>query len=440
MCRNNAAAAVMRACFDTAHHNAELTIQAIELLADCDRKRGAAVIAEHAISDFPSDPRLHAYAGMLEMELGGFERPREHYLYALKHASQAGEWHVPTGLALMQRYRDTEHPDFARFRDCLKCDGLSDKGRSTLLFALAKAHDDIGDYEQAAEYSHRANKIAHSISHWSRKHWRRAVHARLNVKPLHCGLEPQADFIPIFVIGMPRSGTTLVAELLTRLPLVCNRGESPWLAMLAQKPDLIGDSDSSALRRAAAEYVAQLRQDDSQTARWFIDKQPLNLRYVDLMLALFPAARIIYCRRNARDNAPSLWMQSFVEEAQGYAYDSADIELVMHDCERLMVQWRKMYTDPIREVCYEQLVDAPVPVINELAAWIGLPAAEVHAATGQTSAAISTASVWQARQPVYVRSAGRWKNYSPFLPELLKFNAANPGLDTSQRRSNGNSM
>ncbi|MGH8192439.1 MAG: sulfotransferase [Rhodanobacteraceae bacterium] len=420
-CRSSAAAAVMRACFEHARHNAELAIQAIELLDDCNRKRDAAAIAEHAIVTDPDDPRLHAYAGMLEIQLGEFERARDHYLYALQHASQACEWHVPTGLALMQRYRDAEHPDFARFRDCLQRQDLSGKARSNLLFALAKAHDDIGDYAGAAEYSRHANALAHTLTTWSRKHWRRAVEAQLAVRPIRQRLESLAGFVPVFIVGVPRSGTTLVAELLARRPRVCNRGESPWLARLAQQPDLTGDSKHTALQRAAATYAAQLRQDDADDARWFIDKQPLNFRYVDLIFGLFPNARIIHCRRNERDNALSLWMQSFVEDVQGYAYDFSDIALVMHDCARLMTRWRDTHAGSMRPVRYEQLVAAPEATIAELAAWLELPPLDLRATPATASTSISTGSLWQARQRVYASSAGRWNNYAPYLPELLEF-------------------
>ena len=422
-CRSDAAAAVMCGCFEHAHHAATLAIQAIELLHASGRERDASTIAERAIQADPDDPRLHAYAGMLDIQLGEFQRARTHYLFALEHAPQACEWHLPHGLALMQRYGDAQHPDFARFRDCLERDDLSDKARSTVLFALAKAHDDIGDFRQAAAYSRQANTLAHDLTQWSRKQWRRGVESRLDTHPIASGLEPQADFVPIFVVGIPRSGTTLLAELLARRPRICNRGESPWLAALAQQTDLVGKPDVASLRRAARTYAAQLQQDDTQAMHWYIDKQPLNFRYVDLMLALFPNAKVIHCRRNPRDTALSLWMQSFHEEVQGYAYDFDDIALVMHDCERLMARWRKLHGDSIREASYEQLVASPETVITELATWLELPPPEPSATAGSPASGIGTASVWQARQPVYARSAGRWKNYLPYLPELSRFSA-----------------
>ena len=416
--RMHAAATVMRVCFASGRHDAELAIRAIELLDDCGRKRDAAAIAEDALAADPEDVRLHAYAGMLELQTGEFARAREHYRIVLERSPQACEWNAPHGLASAQRYTSDGHPDFALLRACLARDDLSDKARATLLFALAKAHDDVGDYARAAEYLRGANALAHALAAWSRKSWRRAVESRLGARPLAGHLEPVA-WTPVFIVGMPRSGTTLVAELLARHPQVCNRGELPWLANLAQQPALAANPARAVLERTAGTYAAQLRQDDSD-AGWFIDKQPLNFRYVGLMLALWPHAKIIYCRRNARDTALSLWSQSFLEAVQGYAYDFADIAVVMRDCERLMAHWGKTHAASIREVRYEQLAIEPDATIAALAAWLGLPSLAAPAA-GSDSASISTASLWQARQPVYTRSVGRWRNYAPYVPELLTF-------------------
>ena len=116
--RGHAAAQVLRACVGQAFHGPELAIQAIELLDEVDRKADAAAIAESALAGTPEDPRLHAYAGMLKLQLGDFDGARTHYRYALEHSPQACEWHAPLGLASAQRYTNPTHPDFALFDDC----------------------------------------------------------------------------------------------------------------------------------------------------------------------------------------------------------------------------------------------------------------------------------------------------------------------------------
>ncbi|HET8941933.1 MAG TPA: sulfotransferase [Rudaea sp.] len=418
--RTSAAGAVLRACFAETSIDPEQAIVAIELLDDCGRKADAAAIADAAIAAHSDDARLHAYAGMLEIQLAQFDSARKHFLFVLDHSDQACEWNIPIGLSSAQRYANNQHPDFVIFRNCLARSDLSSKARSTLLFAIAKAHDDIGDFAAAANFLREANALAHAATNWSRKDWRRAQQARLAAQPFTHALAPSAEFVPIFIVGMPRSGTTLTASLLARNTQVCNRGELPWLARLAQSPELMGDPDSATLKRLAAIYETQARQDDSDV-RWFIDKQPLNFRYVGLILALWPHARIVHCQRNERDTALSLWMQSFLEEVQGYAYDFGDIATVMRDERRLMAHWHKRHPGSIYPVNYENLATDPQRAIAELAAWLDVPTADDISATFAMETSISTASLWQARQPVYTRSIGRWRQYERYVPELLNF-------------------
>lgn len=430
--KSAAAAKALHTYFQHALPDTELAISAIELLDDCGRKRDAAAIAALAMVAAPEDPRLHAYAGMLNGQLGNFPQARTHYLRAIG-APLACEWHIPHGLAHMQRYLDARHPDFALFHDCLARGDLSGKARSSLLFALAKAYDDIEEYDRAADYSREANALACSATKWSRTHWQREIEARLNADSILEKAEPLADFTPIFIVGLPRSGTTLVAELLAHFPQVCNRGESSWLPTLAEQDDLSGQPLRSSLQNAAVTYATHIKRDDARSSCWFIDKQPLNLRYIDLIIALFPNARIIHCKRNTRDNALSLWMQSFTEDVQGYAYDFSDIALVMHDCERLMSRWRAMYPRSILEVSYEKLVTSPARTIADLAEQLGFAAPDADRPTASTTPGeISSASLWQARQPIYVRSVGRWKNYIQFLPKLLGFSACEPAQGSDQ--------
>lgn len=425
--RTAAAAETIRACMALAGNagNVGIAIAAIELLADMQRTRDAAAVAKAAIDTTPGDPRLHAYAGMLAIQLGEFTRAREHYLFALQHDPRAFEWHAAIGLAHTLRYADATHADFELFRTSLQHENLSGLARAELHFALGKAHDDIADYAHAAQHYRAGNAIRKQQVAWPRKAWRRAIQARLATRPHVQAATPDPEFTPIFIVGMPRSGTTLLAELLSRHPRTCNRGELPTLAELALSPALAGNPDVTALQRSTADYQGAARQDDAAQARWFIDKQPLNFRYIDLALAMFPHARIIHCQRNARDTALSLWMQCFLEAVQGYSYDFGDIAAVMHDCGRLMAHWLSRYPDSIRAVRYEDLTSKPQATVLALAEWIGLPLPGTgHRLPDQPASSITSASLWQARQPVYSRSVNRWMHYMQHVPELQVFSPA----------------
>ena len=416
--RMHAGAEAMQMLFAHGQHDADTLIQAVEMLDGYGRPQDAASICESAIAAGSRDPRVHAYAGMLGIQLGQFEHVREHYDFALAHDPEAIEWNIPIGLSSLQCYRDASHPDFTLFRDVLSRTELSDKARTTTLFALGKAYDDIADYAQAARCLREANVRANAASSWSRKQWRRAVEARLAAPTSAITLPAPTDWTPVFIVGVPRSGTTLLAELIAQHPLICNRGELGWLQTLARRLSLVPPSRREPYEEAAALYAAQLRQDDSH-AHWFIDKQPLNLLHVDLIMALWPNARILHCQRDARDTALSLWSQSFRDQAHDYAYDFADIAAVIQGCRRLIAHWCKRYPASIRSVRYESLVSAPDDEVAAVAGWLGLPA-ENGSCRAAESHAISTASAWQARQPVHTGSIGRWRDYAPYLPELLR--------------------
>lgn len=411
-----AAARVLQPQIDRVAMEPEQVIQIVELLDDVGRKRDASQWCEAAIEATPEDVRLHAYAAMLAAQLGGFDLARQRYLYVATHSEQAPDWHVPLGLAALQRYRDPQHPDIALFERYLQ-KPLRDPARASVLFALGKARDDLGDTQTAAECFREANALAHAAQPWSRKHWQRSVEMRRHRRLLATAAPVPDAWTPVFIVGLPRSGSTLLAERLARHPQVFHRGESPWLPTVAKSINAQAADYSAQLERARATYAAQLRQDDND-ARWIIDKQPSNVLDVDLILAMFPHARIIHCRRQPRDNALSIWMQSFLSPSQAFAYDWADIAAVSRGTVQLMQHWQERFPDSVRAVPYEALVENTAATLAELAEWLALPA--VTSPDTVASQAISTASLWQARQPVHTRSIGRWRAYAPYLPELLR--------------------
>ena len=413
-----AAASALRAAFRHPGQPADLALRGAKMLADWGDKPAAVEICEAAIAAGSDDPKLHLYAAALLGQVGDFARARQRYEFALDHDPSAIAAGAAYGLATMQRYVERDNADRQRFEQALLRADLGDAARASVLFALGKLHDDLGEFAAAAHCLRQANALV-DHGNWSRRNWRRLIDARLSAKPLPARTPLADECVPIFVVGAPRSGTTLVAELLGRAPQVVNRGELDWLPHLAERVAAAPRVDVALLDEIAATYLQKLQQGE-RDARCFIDKQPLNFLHLDLIRALFPQAWILCSRRSERDTALSIWSQHFGSSEYRFAYDFDDIAAVLRGGDKLMAKAKRAADARVIEVRYESLAQDPQTIIDGIAATIGLPAFDCSRADEKRHA-IGTASLWQARQPVYTASIGRWRAYAPFLPELLGF-------------------
>ncbi|MBS0431525.1 MAG: sulfotransferase, partial [Proteobacteria bacterium] len=291
------------------------------------------------------------------------------------------------------------------------------RARAATGFGLAKAFDDVGDRQSAADVLRKANAMVHGVQPWRRGNWMAFLDSRRTARAVASGLAASPDFIPVFVVGLPRSGTTLTATRLAGCTSARDRGELRTLRFIADT--LIGGGhlgNPGAIREAAELYRAHAVQDDAPV-RWYIDQDPLNFRYLDIVAAMFPQARIVHCRRSLRDTALSLWSQDFAHPDLGFAYDFSDIAGYAEGHDALMAHWRRTLPLPIHELDYETLVTDTDKALRELAAFVGAP----FDRQPQANVPINSASVWQARQPIYSTSMGRWRAYLPHFPELARF-------------------
>lgn len=396
--------------------------QVCRFLEESDRKVAAFELHRRAIAGGDPYPEDLANAGRLAIQIGRFELAREYYSQAILRGLDVGQWQVAEALAMCQRYVDPDDVDLVKFQEWLKAPGLHPPARASLLFALGKAADDLRDYASAAQYWREANQLMRTVHPWRPEPWRKRTDQCLN-ESLPRGLKhAERDWTPIFIVGLPRSGTTLLAERLGMDPAVRNRGELMWIPQLADS--LAGTDaprDEHALQDSAAYYARMLRQDDAP-ARWYIDKQTFNFLHLGLIAALFPSACIIHCVRNLRDTALSIWSQHFGGANAAFSYSFEGIAEVSAGCERLMAHWRRVLPTPIHTVHYEALVSDPQQVLERLRRDIGMEESGNRVLAkdgGRTSQTIATASMWQARQPIHTGSVGRWRPYAEHVPELL---------------------
>jgi tetratricopeptide (TPR) repeat protein len=284
-------------------------------------------------------------------------------------------------------------------------------------YALGKYHDDVGSYTEAFGHFERANELS---KRYGRSYDRIAMSQRVDAliaaftPAAIAGLQSHAldSERPLFVVGMPRSGTSLVEQILASHAAVHGAGELTFWQAAAASPH-------AALRLAdiAHDYLRRVTSLGGLASR-VVDKMPANFLHLGLIHAAFPRARIIHLRRDPRDTCLSIYFQHF-STIHPYANDLSDLAHYYGEYARLMTHWRSVLPpETLLEVPYEQLIADPESWSRRTVAFAGLPwdprCLEFHA----TPRVVITMSKWQVRQKIHSASAGRWRHYEPFLGPL----------------------
>jgi len=292
--------------------------------------------------------------------------------------------------------------------------------------------DDIGEYARAMQHFQAGNALAHKRTRFDVDAGRsfversRAIFDAAFVDNA-AGLANSSD-MPIFIVGMLRSGTTLVEQILASHPAIYAGGEREYFRNLAsQLPERLGDAarpypdcvtalDAETAAQLSAAYLDQVRPQMGEAKR-FTDKNPLNFEHLGLIMLLFPNARILHCRRDPMDLCLSIYFQHFSEHLD-FPYSFADIAEYHRQYEQLMAHWISVFPGRIHEVQYETLVADLEGVSRGMFANLDLEWDENCLAFHRTDRPVGTASHWQVRQPIYNRSVGRWRHYEPHLADL----------------------
>lgn len=403
-------------------------VRAATFLRECQRLELAEDLLKESLVAYPGDAELNALGGEIALSIGKFGLARARLRATVKADPQrASAW---LRLAHTRRFERPDASIRVLLQQALMSSSLGNESRTSIEFALGKIADDLGDYAVAAKNFSSANARMKAGLEWQAKGWHAFVEKQL-ATPLSApsiSVSASPTIVPVFIVGLPRSGTTLCSTLLTRDSQVRGRGELNWIAALAAR--LGTDPNPDMRKQAASLYLAQLEQDDAPASH-YIDKNPLNFRHLGLIATLFPNARVIHCRRGLRDTALSIWSQMFAHADNSYAYDFSDIAAYASGYQRLMQHWKSRLNLSIFELDYESMVRDPDAIVRDLCGFLDLAPVEANGvganSTGSVSKgsdskgseAIVTASVWQARQPVHTQSIDRWRHYAPHIPELL---------------------
>lgn len=332
-------------------------------------------------------------------------------------------------LASLKHCSGPDDPLLERVRQAMADPRTTPEERADLGFGLGKALDDVAAYDQAFAAYQAANQASRMSAGPGGLVYDRAGHERWIDHIIRSFPKPAQDLgggpceaqPPLFVCGMFRSGTTLVEQILSGHPQVTAGGEIDLLPRMVRErlgrfadPSLV--MNPAMLAGLRDDYLAGIAQ-RHPGARLVTDKRPDNFLYIGLIKALFPRARIVHTRRDPIDNCLSVYFLHLTR-SMPYALDLLDIAHWYGQYRRLMRHWASLYPGEIHEVVYDELVAAPHATIAPLLQYCDLPWDDACVAFHRSKAVVSTASMWQVRQPLYTRSSGRWRHYERHLEAL----------------------
>ncbi len=300
-----------------------------------------------------------------------------------------------------------------------------------LHFALGKAYDCQKNYDHAYKNFHTANKLKRAV--FDIKEFKKHIDKQIKVFSADYSSRLPKTSIrsdrPIFIVGMPRSGTSLVEQILASHPLISGAGELPDINNLAhsmpstsganrQYPECIEQTDSQQLDRMAQTYLDSLSKVNSD-ARHVTDKMPGNFIHLGLIQLLFPDAHIIHCIRNPLDNCLSCYFQDFSQD-HPWIYNLQDCGRVYLENTRMMQHWKNVLDIPILDIRYEELVENQEAVSRQMIAFCNLDWDDACLQFHKNNRLIWTASYDQVRKPMYKKSVARWKNYEKYIEPLIE--------------------
>lgn len=367
-------------------------------------------------------PALFNLAGLLE-EAGDRHRALE--LYESILLLQPGHWESLARLAYARRITSNDDSLVASLRRAIEDPNGAPLAREGLYFALGKALDDLGRYEDAFAAYCRANDLGRLRNPpYDRRMVEQAFGRLIELySPEWLGRAATASTAqPIFICGMFRSGSTLVEQILASHPAMTAGGELDFLPLLVERelmpyPEGATGATTAVLEKLGDEYLSGVRS-LFPGASLVSDKRPDNFLHLGLIKAMFPAARIIYTRRDPRDNCLSVYFSQLGGNLN-YATDLEGTAHYYRQHVRLMKHWQKCFGGNIFTVDYGELVRSPEPILRRLLAFLGLQWDDRCLTFHRSDNLVKTASVWQVREELYSHSSGRWQNYAGFLQDIL---------------------
>jgi tetratricopeptide (TPR) repeat protein len=376
------------------------------------------VLREMLVAD-PTNAMAYDLLGSALSELGRFEEARACFERTVAIAPMlAGSYY---DLVRCRPVTSSDNGLPQAMQAALSTPGLELGQRQRVHLAIGKAAEDLGDYGLAMQHFDAADAVRRGAASFDSAAFSILVDgliARCTPEFIARAHElGSREAAPVLIIGMPRSGTTLVEQIVSMHPEVAAGGELNFWNERGMAWLRSGADEDAFLSKAAADYLGVLRA-IAPTAARVTDKMPFNFLWAGLIHVAFPRATIIHCRRAAIDTALSIHQTHF-HPSMPFPTGGAELVAYVRSYQRLIDHWRRVLpADRFIEVEYEDLTRAPEPVIRRIIAACGLAWHDACLRPESNPRAVKTPSKWQTRQPIYRTSVERWRRYEPWLGPL----------------------
>ncbi len=438
------------ACFQTAVDRAPKFAQAHISLGGAHRVLGNFEVAiEHcrkAIALEPVDSKGYYALGLVQLDQGDLAHAKASFECTLEYDSANGRAHRL--IASLTRHT-AEHPHIHRMRQALTVDGLSSEQSTHLHYGLGKALEDAALYEDAYAHIQQANHLHRQQTTYTIDYdvkWM-AQTRRVFTEDFLVRHKPDTNTLsgfprPIFVVGMPRSGTSLIEQILASHPDVYGAGELDWIerctedAFRESGPTLGGieklmqleTGGKESLRKIGKAYLSRIAA-LAPNSRFVVDKMPANFLQVGLIRCALPDAVIVHARRHPMATCWSIYKNYLGAQGHAYSFDQTELGHYYQLYRQLMSHWDDVVGEGIHHVDYEALVSDQETVSRRLVAHCGLGWDKACLDFHTNKRPVRTLSAAQVRQPMYADALAQWEHYSTHLEPLTQ--ALGDGLLTT---------
>ena len=394
---------------------------------DMDRPDDAVETLEHALTIEPGNPEAHHVMGVLREQMGD----REAAAQSFRAATEAAPEMTVADYYLAQiKGRGTSDDELAALEIKWQRDDLTSTSRMYLAFALSRALEERGEYDEAFRYLSHGNRIKADARPYddidTAKYMDSLVESAARTAVRLPGGSGISDTRPVFVLGMPRSGTSLTEQLLASHPDVSGAGELSYAYDTVHRiREMTGEAFPGNLDRLDAAGLAELGQyylsrhsASNLATRYVVDKTPLNFQYIGVLALALPGAKFFHCRRDPIANCHAIHRMPF-DDKQTYAHSLASLGKYYTRYFNLMANWKDLFGERIMDVSYEDTVADVETQARRMLDFLELPFDASVLEFHKTRRLVKTPSASQVREPIYTDSVAAWRRFEKHLGPLI---------------------